>query len=52
MTIYMQMRAGPMLLEDERGLYRVINLGCFFLSRYSLAKYGISEASVRVTGSS
>lgn len=46
------MRAGPMLLEDERGLYRVINLGCFFLSIYSQAKYSISAASVRVIGSS
>lgn len=46
------MRAGPLLLEDEGGLYRLINLGCFFLSIYSQAKYSISAASARVTGSS
>ena len=46
------MRAGPLLLEDKRGLYRVVNLQCFFFFIHSQAKHSISAASARVTGSS
>lgn len=46
------MRAGPLLLQDKRGLSRVVNLRCFFFPIHSQAKYSISAASARVTGSS